>query len=410
MRLVAGSLAVAFVVLTTQAASAGPFGKGRSEGRPTPAKTKPAPRPTKTSKVTPSKPAPKPNKATKADDVDEDLIVIEDSDDDDGVPAPKKNDPFSKRNKATRAKAKASADDEEPIAKKSTKTKVVEDDEEDEDTEDTDEPRKDVAVADDEEQTDEPARVTKKAPIKSPRKTRFYFRAGAQHKSTKLGATQFQLITDLPVDTSGLGAGSGVEQEEKQIPVGGIIGVVLPVAQRKLSIETVLGIPTPTKFRATGKLATESLAPTFMGLPTGIEPLGSELGEVTFAPPVVTAVYRVVDLGPVTPIVGVGGMILLSRNGKITNPVLNEAGDPKLKIAPAPGLVLQSGLEIKLGRRFAARLDVKYVVGLKVKATIEDIAVTPKAIPTLGSIPVGDAVMLAKVAPLIIQGGVGVDF
>jgi hypothetical protein len=112
----------------------------------------------------------------------------------------------------------------------------------------------------------------------------------------------------------------------------------------------------------------------------------------------------------VTPIAGVGAMVLLSRNAKITNPVLNEAGDPKLKIAPAPGLVLQSGLEIKLTKRIAARLDIKYVLGLKVKATIEDIAVTPKAIPTLGSIPVGDAVMLAKVTPLILQGGVGVDF
>ncbi len=255
----------------------------------------------------------------------------------------------------------------------------------------------------------EPA-VTKTAIKAKPHRTRFYFRAGGMKQSTKLGAAQFSLQTDLPIDTSNLGAGSGVETQQNQIPVGAIIGVVLPVLDRKLSIETVLGIPTPTKFQATGQLATESLAPTFMGMATGIEALGPDLGEVTFAPPIVTGVYRIAKLGPVTPIAGAGLMLLMGRNGKITNTVLQEAGDPKLSIKPSPGLVVQGGLDIALWKRVAARIDVKYVFGMKVNATIEDIAVTPKAIPALGSIEVGDAVLSAKVAPLIIQAGVGVDF
>jgi outer membrane protein W len=121
-------------------------------------------------------------------------------------------------------------------------------------------------------------------------------------------------------------------------------------------------------------------------------------------------VYRVAKLGPVTPIAGAGVMVLMGRNAKITNAVLQEAGDPKLSIKPSPGLVVQGGLDIQLWKRVAARVDVKYVLGMKVNATIEDIAVTPTAIPTLGSIEVGDAVMSAKVAPLIVQAGVGVDF
>jgi outer membrane protein W len=169
-------------------------------------------------------------------------------------------------------------------------------------------------------------------------------------------------------------------------------------------------MPSKSKFKATGALANESLAPTFMGLPTGIEPLGSDIGEATFAPPMLTAVYRIAELGPVTPFAGTGIMLLMARGAKITNPVLNEAGDPKLSFSPSPGLVLQGGAEMRIWKRISARLDVKYVLGMKVNAKIENIAVTPKAIPALGSIEVGDAVLSAKVTPLVVQLAVGADF
>ena len=68
-----------------------------------------------------------------------------------------------------------------------------------------------------------------------------------------------------------------------------IVGYVLPVLGDRLSIETVLGVPFTVKFRATGTLADMSIAPTALGIPTGVPPLGSELGEAEAAPPVVTA-------------------------------------------------------------------------------------------------------------------------
>jgi len=275
--------------------------------------------------------------------------------------------------------------------------------------------RKTEARLDDDDDGDElddesPVRVSKTSPRARPRPTRFYFRAGGFRQTSTLGDTQFALETDLPVDTSTLGANSGVVMEQKQIPVGVIVGYVLPVWNRRLSLETVLGFPSRARFQATGALANDSLAPTFMGMPTGIQALGPDLGEATFAPPMLTSVYRIADLGPVTPIAGAGVMVLLARNTQVTNPVLNAAGDPKLVISPSPGLVLQGGLEVKLWSRIAARLDVKYVLGMRVNARVEDIAVTPTAIPQLGTIEVGDAVMSSKVTPLVIQAGIGADF
>lgn len=439
---------IAGLLLSATPASAGPFGPNRSEGAP-PTKKKAKPEKKRKAKpveqddeaapkkvVKKAKPAPveddeelvvieepakprvavaekKPVAVAKAPKVgvnkpapveDDEIIVIEDEPTPPKVKAKAKptptDDDVAIVEKPLKAKVKpASTDDDEVAIEKPT--------DEDEADEDEAAPKKQVAVLDEDEA--EPA-VIKSATKAAPHRTRFYFRAGGMMQSTKLGATEFALITDLPVDTSGLGQGSGVETQDKKIPVGAIIGVVLPVLGRKLSLETVLGIPTPTKFRATGKLATESLAPTFMGMETGIEPLGADLGEVTFAPPIVTAVYRVAKLGPVTPVVGTGLMLLMGRNAKITNAVLQEAGDPKLSIKPSPGLVVQGGLDIALWKRVAARIDVKYVLGMRVNATIEDISVTPKALPALGSLEVGDAVMSAKVAPLIVQAGVGVDF
>lgn len=435
--LLATAAVIAGLLLSATPASAGPFGPNRSEGAP-PTKKKPKPEKKKKAKRVDREEDDAPKKVVKAKAApaeDEELVVIEE---DAPVkksrvadkPVVEKTAPIAPK---VGAKKPAPVEDDEiiviedvptpAVAEKSAKpirnddVATVEikakppaaDDDEGSDEEVEDEAARKTQVAALDEDEAEPA-VVKTATKAAPHRTRFYFRAGAMRQSVTLGAPSFSLQTDLAIDTSSVGQGSGVETQDNKIPVGAIIGVVLPVGKRKLSLETVLGIPTPTKFKATGKLATDSLAPTFMGMETGIEPLGSDLGEVTFAPPIVTAVYRVAKLGPVTPVVGTGVMVLMGRNGKITNAVLQEAGDPKLSIKPSPGLVVQGGLDIQLWKRVAARLDVKYVLGMKVNATIEDISVTPKAIPSLGSIEVGDAVLSAKVAPLIIQAGLGVDF
>lgn len=45
------------------------------------------------------------------------------------------------------------------------------------------------------------------------------------------------------------------------------------------------------KFKATGTLANDSIAPSALGIRTGVMPVGSELGEAMAAPPQLTLVY-----------------------------------------------------------------------------------------------------------------------
>src|SRR5262249_20076766 len=119
----------------------------------------------------------------------------------------------------------------------------------------------------------------------------FYFVAGVTYVDPRLEAQKLQ------VNTSGLAsivgvtvptlADSGVAVDPATIPAG-ISGYTLPWRDRRLSTETMIGVPMTMKLKATGKLANESLAPMAFGfIPTGIPPLGSELGEANAVPPMI---------------------------------------------------------------------------------------------------------------------------
>jgi outer membrane protein W len=189
-----------------------------------------------------------------------------------------------------------------------------------------------------------------------------------------------------------------------------ITGYVLPIARDRISIETVLGAPLHVKFRATGTLANQSIAPMTLGLATGVPPLGTQLGETDAAPPIVTAVYRLADLGPVHPYAGTGLAVLISYNARATNSVLTEVTQPAFHVDPAPGLVLQSGVEVRLWRRLVARADVKYIAFMKAHATVDDIQVRTPGLPVFDTVKVGSATMDMWLNPLVVQLGIGLDF
>jgi outer membrane protein W len=242
---------------------------------------------------------------------------------------------------------------------------------------------------------------------------RLYFRAGAVHVTWLSQSHELALsgvsgpaslaISDGPV------AGSGAELAPLTTPAV-IVGYVLPFARDRISVETVLGAPLHVKFRATGTLANESLGPMALGLRTGIPPLGSDLGETDAAPPIVTAVYRLADLGPVHPYAGAGLAVLISYNSRATNPVLTEVAPPTFHVDPAPGLVLQTGVEVRLWKRLVARADVKYVALMKAHTTVEHIQVRTPDIPLFDTVEVGTATMDVWLNPLVVQLGIGLDF
>jgi outer membrane protein W len=211
-------------------------------------------------------------------------------------------------------------------------------------------------------------------------------------------------------------AGSGAKVDSAMIPAL-ILGYVLPIGRRRWSLETVLGTPFTVKFESTGTLANSSIAPSALGIPTGIGALGPELGEATAVPPVLTAVYRLLD-GSFRPYAGAGATVLFSFNEHITNPMLTAISKPEMSIAPAPGLVLQSGFDALLwknpgpGRWKAiyARLDVKFIAFLVARAEVRHLVVETPGLPLFDNVDVGTAKMNLSVNPFIVQAAIGADF
>jgi outer membrane protein W len=242
---------------------------------------------------------------------------------------------------------------------------------------------------------------------------RLYLRAGVLHIAPLSTSRELELsdvrgaaslaLMDGPI------AGSGAALDPMTIPAV-IVGYVLPVWHDRLSLETVLAAPLHVTFRATGTLATMSIAPDALGIPTGVPALGSSLGEADAAPPLITAVYRIADVARLRPYVGGGIGVLVTYNARATNPLLTEVDQPKFHIDPAPGLVLQAGTDLVVWRNIAVRADVKYIAFMKAHATVENLEVRTPDLPLLETAQVGTATMDLWVNPLIVQIGAGIDF
>lgn len=271
-----------------------------------------------------------------------------------------------------------------------------------------------LAYADDPDSTtpDSTPAVAKVAPAK-PKVNRFYVRLGVTHVKPLAQSNPIELSNiDGPASLSlqnGPIAGSGTSISSSTIP-SAIIGYVLPVWNNRLSLETVLGPPLDVKFQATGTLRDKSIAPTALGIPTGVMALGPELGEAKAAPPMVTAVYSLIPTGPVRPFVGAGLAVMLTYGAKTTNPILTEVSQPEMTIAPAPGLVLQTGLEGRITQKIYARLDVKFIALMEANATVHNIQVRTPDIPLFDTVDVGTAKMSVWVNPLVLSGAIGMDF
>jgi outer membrane protein W len=240
----------------------------------------------------------------------------------------------------------------------------------------------------------------------------FYFVGGVTYVNPRLEAQKLDVSSSGLATLAGINlptlADSGVEVDPATIP-GGIIGYTLPWLDRRLSIEAPIAMPVTMKLKATGKLANESLAPMVFGIPTGIPPLGPELGEANAIPPIITAVYRFARLGPVSPYVGGGPTMLFITNAKITNPVLLAAGTPTFTLDDAYGLILQTGFELHLWSRVFARFDLKYGIFSTVHSTISNIKVKT-TIPFVDTVDVGSVDVDVAFSPIIIQAGVGARF
>jgi outer membrane protein W len=239
-----------------------------------------------------------------------------------------------------------------------------------------------------------------------------YFRAGGALVAPMTSSRELQLAdvngpASLAVQNGPI-AGSGATVDSATIPAI-IVGYTLPTRGRRWSLETVLGTPFTVKFEATGTLANMSIAPTALGIPTGIGPLGRELGEAKAVPPILTAVYQLTGDGALRPYLGAGASVLFTYDAHVTNPTLTAVHQPTMTISPAPGLVLQGGLDARLWRSVYARIDVKFIA-MKTHAEVHDIEVKTPGLPLFDTVEVGTAKLDLWVNPLIVQAGIGADF
>lgn len=245
------------------------------------------------------------------------------------------------------------------------------------------------------------------------RRHRFYVRAGVAtvkpfSSSHELELADISGAASLAVQNGPI-AGSGATVDSATIPAV-ILGYQTTWLHGRLAFETVLGLPFTVKLKATGTLANESIAPMALGIPTGVPALGPDLGEATAAPPMVTAVYKLRDHGLLRPYAGAGVAVLFAYDAHVTNKLLTEVSQPEFTIAPAPGLVLQTGADVHLTSRWYARLDVKFIALMQVRGEVKHVQVRTPELPLFDTVEVGTAKMNVWVNPLIVQAALGADF
>lgn len=245
-----------------------------------------------------------------------------------------------------------------------------------------------------------------------PRK-RFYFRAGIVRVAPLEMSREMELAdVDGPASLAvqnGPIAGSG-SSVSSATAFAATLGWNTPYLDGRISLETIIGVPFTVKFQATGTLANESIATEALGIPTGVEAIGSELGEAKALPVVLTAVYDLTPGKRFRPYVGGGASVMFTTGEKVTNPMLTEVSQPEMSIAPAPGIVFQAGLDAKIAHRIYARIDVKFIALMMARARVEHVEVRTPEIPLFDTVEVGTAKMNVWVNPLIIQAGLGTDF
>jgi len=280
---------------------------------------------------------------------------------------------------------------------------------------DTDAPRARETAAREAEPRDEGDAVAAELARPRPRPRRhrnqLYVVAGVAHVDARVASGGLQLdptglasLAAMPGPVQG-----GVESDPANI-LAGMIGFAPAALRGYVAFETIIGVPKTTQLRATGDLANKSLAPTALGfVPTGIPPLGTQLGEAKATPPMLTALLRLPALGPLRFYVGGGASVLFVTDAKITNPVLTQVATPRLEVTPAAGAVGQVGVDIHLFDRLSARIDVKELWFQSSEATISNIRVHT-TIPLLETVDVGSAKSVLRANPIIVQAGIGASF
>lgn len=213
-------------------------------------------------------------------------------------------------------------------------------------------------------------------------------------------------------DLEGTGSSAG-----NKTSLGGVIGLYLPKTNHHLAVEVLLAPPLKLDFQVSGDAVDQSLAPTALNgangqtIPTGVPPLGRNIGTFKALPPNFTLVYRPWVDTMVEPYIGAGAMYLYTYDTDVNNTVLNEPGEPELYLNKPVACVGQLGADLNLPNNMFLNADVKYIGCADVESRVNDIQVnSPTLSPTFGPVDVGSVSSTNEFRAVIYQVSFGMRF
>lgn len=196
----------------------------------------------------------------------------------------------------------------------------------------------------------------------------------------------------------------------------GTIGIYVPWTGRHLATEVTIAAPISLDLVALDRAVNESLAPYVLGqpgsggIPTGVQPLGEDLGSVKAFPPNLTLVFRPWVDTMIQPYIGIGAMYMYTYDLDIDNAVLNSVNEPTLYLSKPVACVGQVGVDVYLTEHIFLNADVKWIGCAKVTAKVNNVKVAAPNLGQFGAIDIGTVSTRVNLEATLYQLSIGIRF
>ena len=211
--------------------------------------------------------------------------------------------------------------------------------------------------------------------------------------------------------------GTGSSLGNKTFP-SGTLGMFIPKTGRHLAFEVTLAAPIKLDFQVSGDAVYQSLAPDALQgngsgntIPTGVEPLGRNIGTLKTLPPNFSIVYRPWTDTTIRPYIGAGAMYLYTYDTDVSNTVLNSANEPSLYLSKPVACTGKAGVDVFMTESVFLSAEARYIGCATVEAKLNNIQVkAPELSDQFGTIDVGTVSSENDFEAMLYQLSFGIQF
>lgn len=210
--------------------------------------------------------------------------------------------------------------------------------------------------------------------------------------------------------------GTGTTLADKWFPAG-TLGIYIPWTGHHLAQEVTISTPITFHLHFTGRAVDQSLAPYALKgngsgnrIPTGVPPLGRDIGTAKAFPPNMTFVFRPWTDTMLRPYIGAGAMWLWTYDTDVQNPVLSEVNQPNLHLDNPFACILQAGLDLYAWKGLYVNFDAKWIGCATIKASMTNVKVRAPDLPQFGVIDVGTVSTENTFRAWLYQFSIGYEF